>query len=136
VKSIADVVWDPTGRAPVIVQDAGTGAVLALESMDRASLAQTLATGWAAYTPAAEPAGGRCAAAGPRQMVTALYLACDGRALLLHAQPAGPLCQRTGAASCFSEALTAPTGAPSRRGLLEQDGILWSAEAAQGAGSE
>ncbi len=136
MKEIADVAWDGDGRAPVIVQDAGTGAVLALDTLDRAALAETLATGRATYWVPADGTAGGCAAAGPLQMLTAAYLACDGRAILLQVQPAGPLCQE-GGVTCFGETLTLtqPDGvrhgwAGSAADPLE---IRWSREAAEGA---
>lgn len=134
MKTIEDIAWDEHGQAPVIVQDVGTGAVLAMATMDRAALAQTLATGWATYAVPAEGNAGSCAAAGTVQMLTAAYVACDGRAILLQVQPAGPLC-RTGATSCFYEPLMAatPQMAPHRSALTTTD-IVWSPEAAQGAG--
>jgi len=136
MKGIHDVAWDASGHAPVIVQDAGTGAVLALACMDRAALATTLSTGWATYhSPPGTPAG--CAAAGPRQMITAVHLACDGRAILLQVQPAGPLCQ-TVAATCFAAALSAEATLPDPTRMSSPTetfdvSIAWSSEAAEGA---
>jgi len=136
MKGINDVVWDASGHAPIIVQDAGTAAVLALATMDRTALATTLSTGWATYhSPPGTPAG--CAATGPLQMITAVRLACDGRAILLQVQPAGPLCQ-TEAATCFAAVLSAEAAAPdATRGSSPAEaydiGIAWSSEAAEGA---
>ncbi|OIO89769.1 MAG: hypothetical protein AUK03_13925 [Anaerolineae bacterium CG2_30_64_16] len=136
MKGIHDVAWDASGHAPVIVQDAGTGAVLALATMDRAALATTLSTGRATYhSPPGAPAG--CAAIGPLQMITAVRLACDGRAILLQVQPAGPLCQ-TKAATCFAATLSAeaapadPTRMSSPTETFDVS-IAWSPEAAEGA---
>ncbi|MBM4459836.1 MAG: phosphoribosyl-AMP cyclohydrolase [Chloroflexi bacterium] len=134
MKSINDVVWDPAGLAPVIVQDAGSGAVLALAKMDRPGLAVTLATGRPAYWKAEGEHTAGCAGH-TLQMITAVRLACDGRAILLRVQSAGPVC-RTGSPTCFEETLTAEIATRRRRDAsrLAQDAVVqWSAEAAEGA---
>jgi phosphoribosyl-ATP pyrophosphohydrolase/phosphoribosyl-AMP cyclohydrolase len=134
MKSINDVVWDRAGLAPVIVQDAGSGAVLALAKMDRPGLAATLATGRPAYWKADGERTENCAG-DTLQMITAVRLACDGRAILLRVQPAGPVC-RTGSPTCFEEALTAEIATSRRRGASRLAGdavVQWSAEAAEGA---
>lgn len=141
MKTIQDVVWDPEGRVPVIVQDAGSSAVLALAYMDRAALAETLSTGQAKYwvpedgADGAQPGG---IAENSLQMITALHLACDGQAILLHVQPAGPICS-DGWSSCFHDELTAEaellqTGDVGfARAPLPEIEIQWSPEAAEGA---
>ncbi|PKO21476.1 MAG: phosphoribosyl-AMP cyclohydrolase [Chloroflexi bacterium HGW-Chloroflexi-1] len=136
MKGIHDVAWDASGHAPVIVQDTGTGAVLALAYMDRAALATTLSTGWATYhSPPGTGAG--CAATGPLQMITAVRLGCDGRTILLQVQPAGPLCQ-TEADTCFAAALSAEAAPPDPTRMSSPTepfdiSIAWSSEAAEGA---
>lgn len=136
MKGIEDVAWDERGLVSVVVQDAGSGAVLALDVMDRQALAATLATGWATYWVPADGTMGGCAAGGPPQMVTAVYLACDGRAILLKVQPAGPLCRRN-TVGCFEEILSAGDVAPAAdaRTITPADTVLirWLPEAAEGA---
>lgn len=66
MKGIGDVIWDARGCAPVVVQDASTGAVLALDVMDRAALTATLATGRATYHQPPQAVQRSCASAGPR----------------------------------------------------------------------
>lgn len=137
MKGIEDVVWDAQGRVLVIVQDAGSRRVLAIGQMDRAALTTSLTSGQATYwTPDDEAIGG-CASAGTLQMVTGACLACDGRAVLLSVQPAGPLC-RSGAASCFEEVLSleaARVGGVrvAGAGREEATDIRWLPEAAEGA---
>ncbi len=140
MKGLQDVVWDAGGRVPVVVQDAGTGAVLALDTMDRGGLAATLATGQATYWVPNDGTAGGCAAAGPLQMLTAAFLACDGRAILLQVQSAGPVCRRSAAGSCFGDVLSLETRLDrglrsARRGREAADEvpIHWSPEAAEGA---
>ncbi len=136
MKKIEDVIWDAQGRVPVIVQDAGSGAVLALDTMDRKALGVTLSTGRATYWVPEDGTAATCAASGPLQMVTAVCLACDGRSILLRVQSAGPLCE-TGAATCFEASLSAASAAARGAGARETAGdsapIQWSSEAAQGA---
>ena len=136
MRGIEDVVWDAQGLVPVIVQDAGSDAVLALDVMDRQALATTLATGWATYRVPTDGTTGGCAAGGPPQMVTAIRLACDGRAILLKVQPAGPLCRHT-AAGCFEETLSAGPAGPAADAraatAAETVVIQWLPEAAEGA---
>jgi len=134
MKGISAVVWNARGRVPVIVQDAGTGAVLALDTMDRAALVATLSTGQATYWVPDDDSLRGCAANGPQQMVTAVHLACDGRSLLLKVQPSGPLCQ-TGAITCFETVLSADAGDSRSAGFPGGDDVIiqWSPEAAEGA---
>jgi phosphoribosyl-ATP pyrophosphohydrolase/phosphoribosyl-AMP cyclohydrolase len=127
--------WDALGVVPVVVQDAGTGTILAFDAMDRPALLETIRSGFAVFWhPDEAPPGpvGRCAADGPRQMVIGARLACDGRAVLLRVQPAGPVC-RQGPASCFSEDLVALLTARAVRGPIGQDERQWPPEAAEDA---
>jgi phosphoribosyl-AMP cyclohydrolase len=136
MQGIDSVVWDARGLVPVIVQDAGSGAVLALDAMDHQALVTTLATGWATYWVPTDGTMRGCAAGGPPQMVTAVHLACDGRAILLKVQPSGLLC-RHNATGCFEAVLAAERVAPAaaERAVGPADTIViqWLSEAAEGA---
>jgi phosphoribosyl-AMP cyclohydrolase len=140
MKGLQDVRWDADGRVPVVVQDASSGAVLALDTMDRAGLATTFATGLATYWLPGDGTAGGCAAAGPLQMLTAAFLACDGRAILLQVQAAGPVCRQNATGSCFGEVLSleaSPSqgGRPESRANRAADEVMirWSPQAAEGA---
>jgi phosphoribosyl-AMP cyclohydrolase / phosphoribosyl-ATP pyrophosphohydrolase len=95
------VKWDAQGLAPAIVQDALSGEVLMLAWMSRESLRQTLETGLATFwSRSRKQLWVKGATSGNTQRVRAVRLDCDGDALLVRVDPAGPACH-TGARSCF-----------------------------------
>jgi phosphoribosyl-ATP pyrophosphohydrolase/phosphoribosyl-AMP cyclohydrolase len=95
------VKWDAQGLAPAIVQDALSGEVLMLAWMSRESLRQTLETGLATFwSRSRKELWVKGATSGNTQRVRAVRLDCDGDALLVRVDPAGPACH-TGARSCF-----------------------------------
>ncbi len=99
------VKYDAQGLAPAIVQDAESGRVLMLAYMNRAALELTLATGethfWSRSRGEMWHKG---ATSGNVQRVVELRLDCDGDAILVRVQAAGPACH-TGAVSCFFNSL-------------------------------
>lgn len=97
--------WDAQGLIPAVVQDARSGEVLMLAWMNRAALAQTLATGQATFWSRSRgELWVKGATSGNTQAVRAVRLDCDKDALLVRVDPAGPACH-TGARSCFFEVL-------------------------------
>jgi phosphoribosyl-AMP cyclohydrolase / phosphoribosyl-ATP pyrophosphohydrolase len=99
------------GLLPAIVQDASSGAVLMLGYMDREALAQTLATGLVTFFSRSRRAlWVKGETSGNRLRLRALHADCDGDAILVQADPAGPVCH-AGTASCFADA-PAPAAAP------------------------
>lgn len=99
------------GLLPAIVQDASSGAVLMLGYMDREALAQTLATGLVTfYSRSRRALWVKGETSGNRLRLRALHADCDGDAILVQADAAGPVCH-TGTASCFADA-PAPAAAP------------------------
>jgi phosphoribosyl-ATP pyrophosphohydrolase/phosphoribosyl-AMP cyclohydrolase len=106
--------WDERGLIPTIVQDAATGAVLMLAYMSRESLRLSLEQGevwfWSRERRALWHKG---ATSGNIQRIHEIRADCDGDALLVRVQPAGPACH-TGAMSCFFRQLDAdaPAVAP------------------------
>ena len=105
-----DVKFDEQGLAPAVVQDALTGEVLMLAWMNRESLALTLATGKATFwSRSRRELWVKGETSGNTLSVRSVRLDCDGDAILVRAEPAGPACH-TGARSCFFEALK--DGAP------------------------
>ena len=114
--------WDARGLVPGIVQDAATGEVLMLGYLDAEALAATAATGQAHFHSRSrgrlwmkgETSGNTLAA-------RAILVDCDGDALLILADPAGPTCH-TGERSCFAGP-DGPLSAPQGFAWLES---LWA----------
>jgi phosphoribosyl-ATP pyrophosphohydrolase/phosphoribosyl-AMP cyclohydrolase len=98
------VAWGPDGLVPAVVQDAADGVVLMLAWMDRDALAATLATGLVYFHSRSR---GRLwqkgESSGNVLHLRALALDCDGDAILVTADPAGPTCH-AGTRSCFDGA--------------------------------
>ncbi len=98
---LEDLRFDERGLLPAVVQDARTGQVLMLAYMNREALERTLATGethfWSRSRRALWHKG---ATSGNVQRVVEVRVDCDGDALLILVEPAGPACH-TGHTSCF-----------------------------------
>jgi phosphoribosyl-ATP pyrophosphohydrolase/phosphoribosyl-AMP cyclohydrolase len=109
-------VFDPTtGLAPAIVQDVRTGRVLMLAWMDRPAWDFTLKTGLATFwSRSRQEQWVKGATSGNVQRIKAVSLDCDGDAILLRVDPAGPACH-TGATSCFFEEVVAAEPPPGER---------------------
>ena len=108
-----DIHLDEHGLIPAIVQDAATREVLTLAYMNRESLARTLETKqtWF-WSRSRNELWHKGATSGNTQEVVSLALDCDGDAIIVLVNLAGPACH-TGAVSCFD------TGAqPPALGLL------------------
>jgi phosphoribosyl-ATP pyrophosphohydrolase/phosphoribosyl-AMP cyclohydrolase len=99
---IAFLAWEKMdGLLPAVVQDFSTGQVLMLGYMSREALAATLERGRAVFHSRSK---GRLwekgETSGNSLAVTEVRADCDGDALLVKAEPAGPTCH-LGTASCF-----------------------------------
>lgn len=94
--------FGPDGLVPAIVQDADSGRVLMLGYMNRESLLQTLSSGqvWF-YSRSRQALWHKGETSGNTLSVRNVRVDCDGDALLVAANPAGPTCH-TGRVSCFS----------------------------------
>lgn len=89
------------GLVPAIVQDAHTGEVLMLAYMDQAALARTARTGLATfYSRTRKRLWTKGETSGNRLRVISLAADCDRDALLIKAEPSGPVCH-TGSETCF-----------------------------------
>jgi phosphoribosyl-AMP cyclohydrolase len=92
------------GLLTAVVQDAASGDVLMVAHMDREAFEATLRTGRATFFSRSR---GRIwekgETSGNVMQVVELRLDCDGDAVLLRVNPAGPACH-TGARSCFDAA--------------------------------
>jgi phosphoribosyl-AMP cyclohydrolase len=97
---------DPNGLVAAVVQEYGTGEVLMLAWMDDEALHRTLTTGRATYwSRSRKEYWVKGETSGHHQQVRSVALDCDGDALLLTVEQAGPACH-TGAHSCFFTELT------------------------------
>ena len=102
--AVPAVVFGSDGLAPAIVQDAVDGRVLMLAYVDAESLAATLATGEVHFhSRSRDRLWRKGETSGNVLRLRDLTLDCDGDAILLTVDPAGPTCHR-GTRSCFDPA--------------------------------
>lgn len=86
---------------PAIVQEAGTGDVLMLAYMNRASMKKTLETGYTwFYSRSRQELWNKGATSGHLQKIVSIHGDCDSDTLLVRVEQTGPACH-TGAHSCF-----------------------------------
>ena len=106
------------GLIPAIAQHHETGQILMLAYVSAESLARTLADGDAwFYSRSRQALWHKGAESGNYLRVKSLQVDCDGDALLMKVDPAGPACH-TGAVSCFFTELEAePSYAESDAGV-------------------
>ncbi len=96
--------FDAAGLVPAIAQQHDTGEVLMLAWMNRAALAETLATGRVCYFSRSRGALWRKGeTSGQVQHLKELRIDCDGDTLLLLVDQTGVACH-TGRRSCFYRA--------------------------------
>lgn len=99
--NIEDLRFDDRGLLPVVVQDAGSGAVLMLAYANREAVERTLTTGQAWFwSRSRQSLWKKGETSGNTLQVLEVTADCDGDALLVRALPAGPTCHR-GTRSCF-----------------------------------
>jgi phosphoribosyl-AMP cyclohydrolase len=105
------IAFDAQGLVPVIAQQFDTGEVLMLAWMDRAAVAETLATRRACYYSRSRGRLWRKGeTSGQTQRLVELRLDCDGDAVLLLVDQHGVACH-TGRRTCFYRAaVTAAAG--------------------------
>jgi phosphoribosyl-ATP pyrophosphohydrolase/phosphoribosyl-AMP cyclohydrolase len=97
--------FDDKGLIPAIVQHVRSGEVLMLGYMNEAALQRTLETGLVTFWSRSRGAlWQKGTTSGHVLRLIELRQDCDGDALLVLAEPAGPTCH-TGAPSCFHRAL-------------------------------
>lgn len=93
----------PGGLAPAVVQDARTGRVLMLGYMNAAALERTRALGLVTFfSRSRQKLWVKGETSGNVLRVQSILLDCDADALLIKAEPAGPVCH-TGADTCWGE---------------------------------
>ena len=111
------VSFGPEGLVPAVVQDAVDGRVLMVAYMDAEALAATMVSGDVYFHSRSR--GGlwrKGESSGNVLRLVDLAVDCDGDAILLTVDPAGPTCHR-GTRSCFD-----PDGAPAYRAT---HGFAW-----------
>jgi phosphoribosyl-ATP pyrophosphohydrolase/phosphoribosyl-AMP cyclohydrolase len=97
------VTFPPDILLPAIVQDADTHAVLMLGYMNAEAYQRTLETGWVTFfSRSRQRLWVKGETSGHRLRLVEVRWDCDGDALLVLAQPEGPICHR-GTYSCFGE---------------------------------
>ncbi len=93
--------YDDSGLIPAIVQHARSGEVLMLGYMNAEALRLTMESGLVTFwSRSRQEMWQKGATSGNVLRLVALRQDCDGDALLVLAEPAGPTCH-TGARSCF-----------------------------------
>jgi len=104
-----EVSFGSDGLVPGIVQDAATGRVLMLAYLNEEALAATISTGEVHFwSRSRNELWRKGATSGATMAVRRIRTDCDGDAILLEVDPAGPACH-TGAETCFSQG-----GSPAR----------------------
>ncbi len=107
-----EIAFDDKGLVPAIAQQHDTGELLMMAWMNRAALAETLATGQVCYWSRSRARLWRKGeTSGQSQRLVELCVDCDGDTLLLKVDQTGVACH-TGRRSCFFRAL--------RNGRLEE----------------
>jgi phosphoribosyl-AMP cyclohydrolase len=101
---IAALAFNADGLIPAIAQQHDTGAVLMMAWMNRAALAETLATDRVCYfSRSRDRLWRKGETSGQAQRLVELRVDCDGDALLLLVDQTGVACH-TGQLSCFYRA--------------------------------
>jgi phosphoribosyl-AMP cyclohydrolase / phosphoribosyl-ATP pyrophosphohydrolase len=103
--NIEELKFDASGLIPAVVQDATTREILTVAYMNKESLGKSLETRetWF-YSRSRQELWHKGATSGNTQKIVEIKYDCDGDALVVLVEPAGPACH-TGAVSCFSESL-------------------------------
>lgn len=93
--------WDADGMIPAIAQDA-SGRVVMFAWMNRQSLQETLACGYAVYwSRSRQRLWRKGEESGHLQKIRSIRTDCDGDVLLLQIEQIGGIACHTGRASCF-----------------------------------
>ena len=120
---INNVTFATDGLIPAIVQDHASGRILMMAWMNRASLLESVRTGYAVYwSRSRQSLWKKGATSGHTQRILDIQLDCDADVLLLAVSQTGGIACHTGRKSCFFRQLT-PDGwqefeaVPGRTGL-------------------
>ncbi|MCM3585137.1 bifunctional phosphoribosyl-AMP cyclohydrolase/phosphoribosyl-ATP diphosphatase HisIE [Mesobacillus maritimus] len=103
--NIENLKFDEKGLITAVVQDALTREVLTVAYMNQESLEKSLETRetWF-YSRSRQELWHKGETSGNTQRIVEIKYDCDGDALVVLVEPAGPACH-TGSVSCFSESL-------------------------------
>jgi phosphoribosyl-AMP cyclohydrolase len=94
--------WDDKGLVPAIAQETGTGKILMMAWMNRASLALTCETGHAVYwSRSRKKLWHKGEESGHQQVVGAIRVDCDADVVLLEVEQKGGIACHTGRHNCF-----------------------------------
>ncbi len=94
--------WTDDGLVPAIAQETGTGKVMMFAWMNRDSLAETAATGYAVYwSRSRKKLWRKGEASGHQQLIKSINLDCDADVILLEIEQQGGIACHTGRKSCF-----------------------------------
>ena len=127
---LPEVNYGADGLVPAVVQDVADGRVLMLAWMDAEALAATVSTREVHFhSRSRDRLWRKGETSGNVLRLVGLEVDCDGDALLVTAEPAGPTCHR-GTRSCFDPADTRGERATQGFGWLEE---LWSTIAGRAA---
>ncbi len=104
---IDELTFDERGLLPAVVQDHESGQVLMLAWVDAEAIRRTLdtKTTWF-WSRSRQEYWNKGATSGNTQKVIEVRYDCDGDALLMLVEPAGPACH-TGEITCFYRSLGA-----------------------------
>jgi phosphoribosyl-AMP cyclohydrolase len=103
-----EIKFDANGLLPAIVQDINTKKVLMFAFMNEDALRATMESGFATFWSRRRKTLWRKGeTSGNVLRVREMLYDCDGDALLLMCDPAGPTCH-TGEVSCFYRSLSIP----------------------------
>jgi phosphoribosyl-AMP cyclohydrolase / phosphoribosyl-ATP pyrophosphohydrolase len=107
---VPTLAWEKMGGfIPALVQDSRTGEVLMLGYMNAEALGATLESGFVTFfSRSKQRLWEKGETSGNRLQLSGIFTDCDGDALLVLAEPQGPVCH-LGTQSCF-QAPTAGTG--------------------------
>ncbi|MBM3130697.1 MAG: phosphoribosyl-AMP cyclohydrolase [Chloroflexi bacterium] len=101
-----EINWDANGLVPAVAQDEKTKQVLMLAYINAEALAKTMETGLAHFwSRRRNKLWQKGETSGNILRVREIKYDCDGDAILVLVDPAGPACH-TGEVSCFYRSLT------------------------------
>ena len=107
------------GLVPAVIQHWRSGGVLMLGYMNREALAQTQQSGKVTFwSRSKQRLWTKGETSGNFLALKAVFIDCDGDALVVHAEPHGPTCH-LGSASCFGD-----VSAPPLAFLAELDALI------------
>lgn len=99
---LSQVKYNAAGLATAIAQDEETGEILMVAFMNEATLRQTLETSIMTYwSRSRQKVWVKGESSGNTQLVSAVYIDCDGDALLFKVKQIGRAACHTGKVSCF-----------------------------------